>query len=92
MNEKNPVTEDNNEQTSRFKSHNAPASREARLKARPKPGDKPISREDLERALVEAKTRPLDTKSDGSKEIGGRGGLEPTRYGDWEVGGRCTDF
>jgi len=25
-------------------------------------------------------------------EIGGRGGLEPTRYGDWESNGRCTDF
>ncbi|MGB5511576.1 MAG: DUF1674 domain-containing protein [Woeseiaceae bacterium] len=27
-----------------------------------------------------------------AKEIGGRGGLEPTRYGDWEKGGRCIDF
>ena len=26
------------------------------------------------------------------KEIGGPKGPEPTRYGDWEVGGRCTDF
>jgi hypothetical protein len=26
------------------------------------------------------------------KEIGGRGGLEPTRYGDWEKDGRCIDF
>jgi len=25
-------------------------------------------------------------------EIGGPTGLEPTRYGDWERGGRCTDF
>ncbi len=25
-------------------------------------------------------------------EIGGPEGLEPTRYGDWEVNGRCTDF
>ncbi|MCB9957870.1 MAG: DUF1674 domain-containing protein [Rhodospirillaceae bacterium] len=25
-------------------------------------------------------------------EIGGPAGPEPTRYGDWEVGGRCTDF
>lgn len=28
----------------------------------------------------------------GSEEIGGPKGPEPTRYGDWEVGGRCTDF
>jgi hypothetical protein len=25
-------------------------------------------------------------------EIGGRKGLEPTRFGDWEKNGRCTDF
>ena len=25
-------------------------------------------------------------------EIGGYNGLEPTRYGDWEHNGRCTDF
>ncbi len=25
-------------------------------------------------------------------EIGGRGGPEPTRYGDWEKNGRCIDF
>jgi hypothetical protein len=26
------------------------------------------------------------------KEIGGPKGPEPTRYGDWEVNGRCSDF
>lgn len=26
------------------------------------------------------------------KEIGGSNKPEPTRYGDWEVGGICTDF
>lgn len=26
------------------------------------------------------------------KEIGGTGGPEPTRFGDWEHKGRCTDF
>lgn len=25
-------------------------------------------------------------------EIGGRGGPDPTRYGDWEKNGRCIDF
>ena len=36
-----------------------------------------------------------DTASDADdrpKEIGGRGGLDPTRYGDWEKSGRCIDF
>jgi hypothetical protein len=26
------------------------------------------------------------------REHGGRGGLDPTRYGDWEKNGRCIDF
>lgn len=26
------------------------------------------------------------------REIGGSRGPEPTRYGDWEHNGRCTDF
>jgi hypothetical protein len=26
------------------------------------------------------------------REIGGPKGPEPTRYGDWEVSGRCFDF
>ena len=26
------------------------------------------------------------------EEIGGPKGPEPTRYGDWEKGGRCSDF
>ncbi len=26
------------------------------------------------------------------KEIGGRGGADPTRFGDWEKDGRCVDF
>jgi len=25
-------------------------------------------------------------------EINGPQGPEPTRFGDWEVGGRCSDF
>ena len=36
-----------------------------------------------------------DTASDPAtrpREIGGRGGLDPTRYGDWEKAGRCIDF
>lgn len=32
-------------------------------------------------------SRPVRTK-----EIGGPEGPEPTRYGDWERNGRCSDF
>lgn len=26
------------------------------------------------------------------KEVGGRGGLDPARYDDWEIKGKCVDF
>jgi hypothetical protein len=26
------------------------------------------------------------------REVGGPKGPDPTRYGDWEIGGRCIDF
>jgi hypothetical protein len=29
---------------------------------------------------------------DQPREIGGPKGPEPTRHGDWEYNGRCTDF
>ena len=34
----------------------------------------------------------LNKSIDYSKEEGGPKGLEPTRYGDWEKAGRCSDF
>ena len=33
-----------------------------------------------------------DAASNMAKEFGGQKGPEPTRYGDWEKNGRCTDF
>ena len=35
---------------------------------------------------------PNERPSTSTKEIGGRGGLDPVRYGDWEKGGKCVDF
>ncbi|MET0596611.1 MAG: DUF1674 domain-containing protein [Mesorhizobium sp.] len=55
---------------------------------------KPIS-EAAERALAEAAARRAayrEREAARPKEIGGRGGQEPTRYGDWEVKGIATDF
>jgi hypothetical protein len=46
----------------------------------------------------EKKSPEKDQKPDGikmpnvPKETGGRGGLEPTRYDDWEIKGKCVDF
>jgi len=47
------------------------------------------------RALAEAKARREDYREKEAalpKEIGGRGGKEPGRYGDWEVKGLTSDF
>ena len=47
------------------------------------------------RALAEAKIRHADKHTNYKKmpaEKKGRGGLEPTRYGDWEVKGITSDF
>jgi hypothetical protein len=48
-----------------------------------------------ERALAEAKARRAAYRAREAalpKEIGGRGGMEPGRYGDWEVKGLASDF
>ena len=37
-------------------------------------------------------TETHTTANEHVEEIGGRDGLEPTRYGDWEKNGRCIDF
>jgi len=71
----------------------------------PKPGakeprnDAPADKRQLtpaaERALAEAAARraAADAKGTGKpKEIQGRDGPEPTRYGDWEINGLASDF
>ncbi|MEW5421553.1 DUF1674 domain-containing protein [Amorphus sp. 3PC139-8] len=56
------------------------------------PNPKPLT-EAAKRALAEAEARRQATaQEDRPKEIGGRDGLEPVRYGDWEVKGRASDF
>jgi hypothetical protein len=45
-----------------------------------------------QRALAEARARREAEKTERAKELGGRGGLDPARYGDWEVKGIACDF
>ena len=46
-----------------------------------------------QRALAEAEERrKAAKKAQQAKELGGPKGEEPTRYGDWERGGRAVDF
>ena len=47
------------------------------------------------RALAEAEARRKARESDAQlaeKELGGRGGADPARFGDWEIDGRAIDF
>ncbi len=48
-----------------------------------------------QRALAEAAERRASAEKGAAqppREIGGRGGLDPARYGDWEVKGIASDF
>jgi hypothetical protein len=48
---------------------------------------------EAQRALAEAKARREIAKPAAlQKEMNGTQGLEPTRYGDWEVKGITSDF
>ena len=59
------------------------------------PGDQ-VAERDLppaaRRALQEAETRRAHSKPAPPREFNGRGGLDPVRYGDWEVKGLASDF
>lgn len=43
-------------------------------------------------AEIGAETGSERERTERLREIGGRKGPEPTRYGDWEKNGRCIDF
>jgi len=48
-----------------------------------------------QRALAEAEARRAEKAKAAeahAKEVGGRGGLDPTRFGDWEIKGIACDF
>lgn len=50
---------------------------------------------EAQRALAEAEARRNEIDAATAmapKEKGGRGGLEPSRYGDWEIKGLTSDF
>jgi hypothetical protein len=55
-------------------------------------GKKPLSPAAI-RALEEAEARRKAEKpAEMPREVGGRGGADPARFGDWEVNGRAIDF
>jgi hypothetical protein len=65
--------------TNRLLQHDAPIIRDGELP------------QDAARTIPIQSLEPTQTPAR-AIEIGGRDGPEPTRYGDWEKGGRCIDF
>ncbi len=57
--------------------------------------DQPVSQKSGETAATPDDTaaeNDASTAAQPEREIGGRKGPDPTRFGDWEKGGRCIDF
>ena len=48
--------------------------------------------EERRRLAAEAAQIGTDANAAAQREIGGRKGPEPTRFGDWEKGGIASDF
>ena len=63
-----------------------PAPQDRRFEDLPAPAQRALREAQARRAAMEAEeaARP--------REIGGRGGKDPARYGDWEVKGVAVDF
>jgi hypothetical protein len=62
--------------------------------AEPLPAPRALTPE-AQRALAEAEERRRLAEAqtaEAPREINGRGGLDPARYGDWEVKGITSDF
>jgi len=61
----------------------------------PEPAPRPPLSPAAQRALAEAEARRAEIDrlaAQNPAEKGGRGGLEPVRYGDWEIKGLTSDF
>ena len=55
-------------------------------------GDSPEPSADTKSNTTGEDQENLSKDQETKTEIGGREGLDPTRYGDWEINGRCIDF
>jgi hypothetical protein len=68
----------------------SPDARKSDVAARREPSP------EARRALAEAEARRRESKErateSAAREIGGREGPDPARYGDWEVNGIASDF
>src|SRR5437762_5117815 len=88
---------DFNDTMTAFDPRNGPATSE--LSDATRTGAAPVARKPLsdaaKRALAEAEARRaarVASETSGPTEVNGRGGLDPARYGDWEIKGIASDF
>jgi hypothetical protein len=51
-----------------------------------------LPNDDNQNDIAELPTSPPAQPAAPPREVGGREGPEPTRFGDWELRGRCIDF
>jgi hypothetical protein len=51
-----------------------------------------LPNDDKQNDISELPTSPPAQPVPPPREVGGREGPEPTRFGDWELRGRCIDF
>ena len=51
-----------------------------------------LPNDDNQNDISELPTAPPAQPAAPPREVGGREGPEPTRFGDWELRGRCIDF
>jgi hypothetical protein len=58
----------------------------------PAQGDEPVGHEPVGHELAAVSAPQPCEREAGGREVGGRQGPEPTRFGDWELRGRCIDF
>ena len=60
--------------------------------SRNKPQDGGTAATADESSEIQPPTQAPSPTVDAPREVGGYDGPEPTRFGDWEHNGRCTDF
>src|SRR5690606_19747561 len=80
---------------SRFNARHIMSKPETEGQNAPDPLQRKVLSPAAQRALAEAEARRaeyLRREAALPKELGGRGGKEPIRYGDWEVKGMTSDF
>ena len=96
MSDVTTATDDSSRQPPQSQGEGAPG--EPRFRESPPVGPEAPRKEltpAAQRALAEAEERRRAAEARAkaeAEELGGRGGLDPVRYGDWEIKGIAYDF